>query len=98
MGLFYSVPSDLKGLEAMIMAVGQEMAMQGNGYDRSDVLDDMLPDTIGLMHSESARLLAEGRSTDLAKFRKHLLGVGKFMDNAPYNRMFAPFVRENLAA
>lgn len=98
MGLFYNVPNDLKNLESMVMAVGQEMAMQGKGYDTSAILADMMPDTISLMRSESARLAREGRAKDLAQLKKHLLGVGKFMDNAPYNRMFAPFVRDNLNA
>lgn len=96
MGLFYKTPVDLKQLESMVLAVGQQMALMGKGLDTAAVLEDMLPDTVELMQRESARLIAAGREKELKVFRKNLLSVGKYMDNGPYNRMFAPFVRDNL--
>lgn len=97
MGFFYKLPDDLKQLESMVLAVGQEMAAFGKGSGRPEILEDMLPDTVSLMQSESSRLFADGRSKDLKELRKHLLSVGKYMDNTSYNRLYYPFVRDNLS-
>ena len=96
MGLFYKTPTDLKQLESMVLAVGQQIAMIGKGIDTGPVLQDMLPDVVALMRQECNRLVAEGRENELKALQKHLLSVGRYMDNGPYNRMYAPFVREHL--
>ena len=96
MPLFYKVSGELKTLEAMISAVGGEMAALAGGRGRSDVLEDMLPDTLALMRSESERLRSEGGGTEVGSFRKHMRSVGKYMANAPYNVFYAPLLRDNL--
>lgn len=97
MGLFYKTPNDLKELESLVLAVGQEMDAMGRGRGNAAVLDQVLLETTARMHTERDRLLAGGRNGDLKAFRKHLLSVGKFMDNGPYNQMYEPWLRKHLS-
>jgi len=98
MGLFYKTPADLKELESLILAVGREMAAMGRGVGNPAVLDEMLLETTARMHSERDRLLSGGRASDLKAFRKHLMSAGTFMDNAPYNQLYEPWLRKHLSA
>lgn len=97
MGLFYKTPPDLEPTYSAIMAAAQEIATRASGYGTPGYLEqELLPRAETAMQESRARLLAEGRDKDLKAFRKHVLSVGRFMDNGPYNRVFYPLVKENL--
>ncbi len=97
MGLFYKTPPDLRPTQEAVMAAAQEIAIRGKGYGTPGFLEEeLLPRALDAMHKTRTELLASGREKDLKAFRKHLLGVGGFMDNGPYNKVFAPLVRDNL--
>jgi hypothetical protein len=95
MGLFYKVPQDLKSLESLIMAMGQEIASRGKGYGTPGLLEqEYIPEVSRQWSENRVRLTNEGREGELAGLRKHVLKVGTFMDNAAYNRGFRPIVLE----
>jgi hypothetical protein len=98
MGLFYKTPEDLKQVETLVLAAGQQMALMGKGYGNPGLLDELAAEATAAATAARDRLMAEGRDKDLKAFRKHLLSVGGYMDNAPYNQLFMPFVNQSLAS
>jgi hypothetical protein len=98
MGIFYKTPSDLVHLETLVGAAGQEMALVPRGYANPDVLNDLTSLAAEEAAIQRGRLIAEGREKDLKAFRKHLLYVGGYMDNGPFNQLYAPFVRDHLGS
>lgn len=79
------------------MAAAQEIALRAKGLGSPGYLEgELLPRAEQAMQPSSARLRSEGRDKDLKSFRKHVLSVGRFMDNGRYNQVFLPFVKENL--
>jgi hypothetical protein len=97
MGLFYKTPPELESTFRAVMGLAGEIAIRGKGHGTPGYLEqELLPRAIAETQAARTRLLAAGRAQDLKRFRKHLLSVGGFMDNGPYNRMFLPFVNEHL--
>ena len=97
MGLFYTTPADLKETEDFVMMVSQEIAIRGKGYGTAGLLEEYMPEAVRMLRACRDRLRAEGRDKDLKDFGKHLLRVGKYMDNGPYNHGFYPLIKNNLS-
>jgi hypothetical protein len=93
-GLFYSVPPDLKGVESIILAAGQQISLRSKGASIPGLANELMTEAADQMQQIRERLSSEGRLDELKRFRKHLLKVGGYMDNGPFNHIYRPFVCE----
>jgi len=96
MPFFYKTPADLSELESFVMRVASEIALRAMGGGSPGYLEEMMAEVIVEMDAARVRLTSEGRQGDLKAFRKHLLHLGSFMDNAPYNHVFLPLLEAHL--
>ena len=96
MGLFYKVPPYIEPVYSSISSVMSQVSLTAKGYETPGFLEELMPEAELQMHAARERLITEGREKALGDFRKHVLKVGRVMDNAPYNRIFRPWIMEHL--
>lgn len=95
MALFYKIPPDLKPTYSLVQGIQGHIAGLGQ-FTPPALVDELMPDVVAALQQTRTRLTNEGRQGDLKAFKKYILKVGRFMDNAPYNHVFYPMVNENL--
>ncbi len=95
MALFYKVPPDLAPTYRLVQGIQGHIAGLGK-FTPPGLVEELMPEVVAELQAARSRLNSEGRQKDLKAFKKYVLKVGGFMDNAPYNKVFYPMVNENL--
>jgi hypothetical protein len=95
-GLFSRFPDDLEAVREAVRPAAMQMALRGKGVYDPDVFNELVASAEQELRRTRATLEKAGRRDDVKKLLKRLLSDGTWMDTPPYNRMYAPFLRDCL--